>query len=180
MVQRLLMRRSSGLRATWVSFLVLLSLTPALAEKSKKAAVQQTPPDLLLEGGRSLKFDRSFSSEREVRGKPGFWGKLVNIVAGEPDFKQMVRPYSIAVDSHKRIIVTDPGMGGIHIFDPVQHKYKFIDRKEKGKNSLFEPQCLAVDAHDNIYVTDSKSGKIFVFEPSGKYHGVFGNLKGGE
>ena len=61
-----------------------------------------------------------------------------------------------------------------------QHKYKFLERKDKAKDSMLEPQCVAVDASDNIYVTDSKAGKIFVFEPSGKYKGVFGSLKGGE
>ena len=93
----------------------------------------------------------------------------------------MLRPYSVAVDSKGRVIVTDPGLGGIHIFDVEQHKYKFLEREDKGKNStMLEPQCVAVDAQDNIYVTDSIEGKIFVWAASGKYKGVFGNLKGGE
>jgi DNA-binding beta-propeller fold protein YncE len=138
------------------------------------------PPDLLLEGGRKLSFERVFSSEREIRGKPGFWKKLVDVVAGEAEYKRMVRPYGVAVDSHGRVLVTDPGMGGIHIFDQEQHKYKFVARREKSKDSMLEPQCIAIDADDNIYVTDSRVGKIFVFEPSGKYKGVFGSLKGGE
>ncbi|MBI3478531.1 MAG: 6-bladed beta-propeller [Acidobacteria bacterium] len=138
------------------------------------------PPDLILEGGRKLSFERVLGSEREIRGKPGFWRKLVDVVAGEPDYKRMVRPYGVAVDSHGRVVVTDPGMNGIHIFDAEQHKYKFVERREKSKDPMLQPQCIAVDAEDNIYVTDSTAGKIFVFEPSGKYKGVFGSLKGGE
>ena len=79
-----------------------------------------------------------------------------------------------------RAIVSDPGANGIHIFDFENHKYKFIERRDKDKDLMRTPQCVAVDAQDNIYVTDSESGKIFVFEPSGKFRRTIGSLKGGE
>lgn len=182
MVQYILTRMDARrLRtAAWALLLVVLLLpSPLIADRKKPQAVP-APPDLLLEGGRKLSFERVLSSERDIRGKPGFWKKLVDVVAGEPEYKAMVRPYGIAVDSHGRVIVTDPGLGGIHIFDAEQHKYKFLERKEKGKDAMRMPQDVALDANDNIYVTDSAEGKIFVFEPSGKYKGVFGSLRGGE
>jgi DNA-binding beta-propeller fold protein YncE len=166
--------------AAWALASVVLLLPSALSADHKKTQAVPMPPDLLLEGGRKLVFERVLGSERDIRGKPGFWKKLVDVVAGEPDYKRMVRPYGIAVDSRGRVIVTDPGMAGVHIFDVEQHKYKFLERKEKGKDSMREPQCVAIDAKDNIYVTDSREGKVFVFEPNGKYKGVFGSLKGGE
>jgi DNA-binding beta-propeller fold protein YncE len=182
MVQHLLSRETASIlrRAVSIASIVGLLVAPAIAGKRQKGAAAPVPPELLLEGGRKLSFERTFSSERDTRRKPGFWGKLVNVVAGEPDYKQMVRPYGVAVDSHGRVIVSDPGLGGVHIFDAQQHKYKFLERKEKSKDSMLEPQCVAVDARDNIYVTDSKAGKIFVFESSGKYQDVLGSLKGGE
>jgi DNA-binding beta-propeller fold protein YncE len=161
--------------------IAVLLLPPFLyGDHKKPQAGMPMPPDLLLEGGRKLTFERTLSSERDVRGKAGFWKKLVDVVAGEAEYKPMMRPYGVAVDSHGRVIVTDPGLGGIHIFDAEQHKYKFVDRKEKRKDSMLEPQCIAIDANDNIYVTDSKAGKVFIFEPSGKYKGVLGSIKGGE
>jgi DNA-binding beta-propeller fold protein YncE len=166
--------------AAWALFTIVLLLQPSLFADRKKPQAVPAPPDLLLEGGRKLSFERVFSSQRDIRGKPGFWKKLADVVAGEPEYKEMVRPYGVAVDSHGRVIVTDPGAAGIHIFDPAQHKYKFLERREKSKDAMLEPQCIALDANDNIYVTDSRVGKIFVFEPSGKYKGVFGSLKGGE
>jgi DNA-binding beta-propeller fold protein YncE len=165
--------------AAW-ALLVVVLLQPSVFADRKKPQVVPAPPELLLEGGRKLSFERVLSSERDIRGKPGFWKKLADVVAGEPEYKQMVRPYGVAVDSHGRVIVTDPGAGGIHIFDAAQHKYKFLERREKSTDSMLEPQCIALDAKDNIYVTDSRAGKVFVFEPSGKYKGVFGSLKGGE
>jgi DNA-binding beta-propeller fold protein YncE len=105
---------------------------------------------------------------------------MVDIIAGAPDYRYLVRPYSIATDSRGRIIITDPGAAGVHIFDFNQHKYKFLERRDKRRDSMLAPQCVAVDAQDNIYVTDSDAGLIFVFEPSGKYIHAIGSLKGGE
>jgi DNA-binding beta-propeller fold protein YncE len=155
-------------------------LAPALAvAKPKKGTVEVRIPELLLDGGRKLSFERSFSSERDVKPKRGFWNRVLDVIAGEPDFKGLVRPYSVVTDSHDRVIVSDPGAHGIHIFDFAQQKYKFISRPE-GKNSLEQPQCIAVDNRDDIYATDSEAGKVFVFEPGGKLKRVIGSLKGGE
>ena len=87
-----------------------------------------------LDGGRKLTWEHSFSSESEVKPNRGFWNKLVDVIAGAPDYHFLVRPYSIVTDSRGRIIVTDPGAEGVHIFDFAQHKYKFIERtgKEQG------------------------------------------------
>jgi len=178
MVQLLLVRCR---RATALAACVILmaGTVYALGKKDKPAPVP-TPPDLLLEGNRKLSFVQSFSSERETRGKPGFFTKLLDVVAGEPNYHRMVRPYGVATDSRGRIIVTDPGAEGIHIFDFAEHKYKFIERREKGKNPMRQPQCVAVDAHDSIYVTDSESGYIFVFDSHGGFRRTIGSLKGGE
>jgi DNA-binding beta-propeller fold protein YncE len=173
-------RRRRLCRVVQVACAGLLLLTPALASSHQKKPAEPQPPELLLEGGRKLSYERSFSSEYEVKTKRGFWNRLLDIVAGEPEFRTLVRPYGVATDSHGRIIVTDPGAAGIHIFDFAQQKYKFIERWEKGKDPMLSPQCVAVDAQDNIYVTDSESGKIFVFDSKGKYQRAIGSLKGGE
>jgi len=131
-----------------------------------------------LEGGRKLSWERSFDSENEVKPNRGFWNKLVDVIAGAPEYHTLVRPYSIVTDSHGRIIVTDPGAAGVHIFDFTERKYKFIQRQ--GKVPMRTPQCVAIDVQDNIYVTDSDAGVIFVFEPSGKFLRAIGSLKGGE
>lgn len=152
----------------------------ALAGGKPKLARPVELWQLSLDGGRSLTWEHSFNSESEVKPNRGFWNKLVDVVAGNPDFKFLVRPYSVITDSKGRIIVTDPGASGVHIFDFVQKKYKFIERREKARDAMLTPQCVAVDAQDNIYVTDSESGKVFVFEPNGKYVKAIGSLKGGE
>jgi DNA-binding beta-propeller fold protein YncE len=134
-------------------------------------------PELDLEGGRKLRYEGSFSSEKEVKTKHSFWGRLLDAVAGEPEFHGLIAPYSVVTDSRDRIIVTDPGAAGIHIFDFTQHKYKFLSH-QKDTDGLESPQCVAADSADNIYVTDSSSGKIFVFDANGKFQRVIGSVKG--
>ncbi len=159
-------------------FLLVASLSAA-SKPSKNPPKQEEVPSLQLQGGRSLTFERSFSTQREVIVKKGFWTRVLDIVAGPPDLHYLVRPYSIVTDSRGRIIVSDPGAIGVHIFDFAQQKYKFLQRTE-GKEHFESPQCVAVDSQDNIYITDSKAGKIFVFDANGKFRHALGSLKGGE
>lgn len=182
MGQYLLKKRSRTSKHIVLQFLCVCLLVGAAAAlgRAKKPAPEPKPPDILMDGGRKLIFERTFNNEREVKTNRGFWTKVLDIVAGEPDYHFMVRPYGIAVDSRGRVIVTDPGAEGVHIFDFAQQKYKFLQRRDKNKDSMLVPQCVAVDAQNNIYVTDSVSGKIFIFDANGKYLRALGSLKGGE
>jgi DNA-binding beta-propeller fold protein YncE len=184
MVQLLLIRVNKAVVCTTILATLLagtLFLAPAHAPPDKKKEPPKIEiPELLMDGGRKLSYERTFSGEREVKPKRGFWTKVVDVAIGSPDFKSMVRPYSIATDSKGRIIVTDPGAHGVHIFDFTKEKYKFLSRKDTDKNPLVSPQCVTVDAQDNIYVTDSEAGKIFVFDQNGKFQRAIGSLKYGE
>ena len=179
MVQLLLARTRIYVLFALAGVLVLPAVC-APAPRAKSSDAGRELWQMSLDGGRSLTWQRSFQSESEVRQSRGFWNKLVDIVAGEPEFHSLIRPYSIATDSHGRVIISDPGAAGVHIFDFEQHKYKFLERRDKRKNSLLRPQCVAVDAEDKIYITDSDAGVIFVYEPSGKFLRALGSLKGGE
>jgi len=159
--------------------MALLSGAPVCAGPKDKTPAVATVPELHLEGGRKLTFERSISDERDVQGKKGFWKKVLNAVAGEPGYHRLIRPYGVISDSRGRILVSDPGAKGIHIFDFAEHKYKFLTRAEK-REALLSPQCITVDKQDNIYVTDSETGKLFVFRQDGKFERVIGSLKGGE
>jgi hypothetical protein len=140
MVQFLLIRAHKAVVCSTILASLLtgtLFLRPVLAVPDKKKEPPKIEiPDLLMDGGRKLSFERIFSGEREVKPKRGFWTKVVDVAIGSPDFHSMVRPYSIATDSKGRIIVTDPGAHGVHIFDFAKEKYKFISRKDTGKNQL--------------------------------------------
>src|SRR5450755_2445341 len=174
------MKKKSLRIAIWVGVFLGLVVPVFAAHPPKENTKQPSGPELLLDGGRKLTYERSFSLEREVKPKRSFWTKLVDVVAGQPDFHYLVSPYSVVTDSRGRVIISDPGADGVHIFDFAQQKYKFLTRRDKDKDPMLLPQCVAVDAHDNIYVTDSEAGKVFVFDASGKYQRAIGSLKGGE
>ncbi len=164
----------------WKVLALALALGCAPAWASKQPEVAQTGPELTIEGGRRLSYEGSFSWEREVYGQRGFWKKVLDVAIGAPEYHRMIRPYSIAEDSRGRLIVTDPGAAGVHIFDFPRKKYKFISRWDKSKDPMLTPQCVTVDAQDNFYITDSVSGKIFVFDAEGKFRRTLGSLRGGE
>ena len=170
----------SGHRVALLS-IAWLSLAPltVLARSHAKGPAFSEGPELEMEGGRRLVFERSFNSERELRGKRGFWTRLKDAVAGEPVYRSLVRPYGVAVDSRGRIIVTDPGAYGIHVFDFERQKYKFLSHNESDY-PMISPQCVAVDRQDHVYVTDSEAGMIFVFQADGKFLRTIGSLRGGE
>jgi len=168
-------------RPSGVAVLILIALLapPAWAAAKEKGAPAPAP-ELLLPAGRKLVWESSLTSDRELRKKPRFWTRVLDLVAGEPEAHFLVRPYGVAVDSHGRVLVSDPGARGIHVFDVEKQKYKFIERHDARKDPLQAPQCITVDSQDQIYVTDSESGKIFVFEPGGKFKRTLGSLRGGE
>src|SRR5450759_4855369 len=123
-----------------LSLLLALFLPIAAgAAKRPKETGKPSAPDLLMDGGRKLTFERSFSLEREVKPKRSFWTRVVDVVAGQPDFHYLVSPYSVATDSRGRILITDVGAAGVHIFDFTQQKYKFITRRDAGKNPMLTP-----------------------------------------
>jgi len=170
-------------RFGFVAGLALLSVcatTSFAAKRPKETVTSLSAPDLVMDGGRKLTFERAFSLEREVKPRRSFWTRVVDVVAGLPDFHYLVSPYSVTTDSRGRVIVTDVAAVGVHIFDFEQQKYKFLTRRDAGKDPMVSPQCVAVDAQDNVYVTDSQTGKIYVFDAGGKYRRAIGSLKRGE
>jgi DNA-binding beta-propeller fold protein YncE len=167
-------------RAFILALFAGLLLPVSAAPKSRSKSAERELWEMSLEGGRKLTWQRSFNSEAEVKPDRGFWNKVVDVIAGSPDFRPLVQPYGIVADSRGRIIITDPAVAGIHIFDFKQRKYRLIQRLEKGRDTMLKPQCVAVDAHDNIYVSDSASGVVYVFDPNGKHLRSIGRLRGGE
>src|SRR5437879_3451441 len=91
---------------TVVVAMALVGSAGALKGSKAKTAPLPGPPELLLSGGRRLVYERTFSSQREVKLKKGFWTRLLDVVAGAPEYHDLVRPYSVAADSRGRLLTT--------------------------------------------------------------------------
>jgi len=81
-------------------------------------------------------------------------------------------PYRMAADSQGRILVTDPALSVVHVFDTKQGKRWQI--KGDRRHRLGAPACIAVDADDNIYLTDLGRSVVFVLRPNGHFMRTIG------
>jgi sugar lactone lactonase YvrE len=76
-------------------------------------------------------------------------------------------PYRMATDSRGRVLVTDPDLSVVHVFDTKHQKRWAIRGDHKHRLSL--PSHIALDSDDNIYVTDVGRSAVLVFEPDGRF-----------
>lgn len=148
---------------------------PAAAGAAKKDAPGPTAI-VIFDGKSRIEFVRTINSERDLHPNRGFFSKVIDFVAGAPEWHSLVRPYSIATDSHGRIFITDPGARGVHLFDFEHKKYKFLHGSKK--EQFRSPIGLALDAEDNVYISDSEVGKIFVFNRNGDFKRMVGDIQG--
>ncbi len=156
---------------------LLLAVCLGLGTAPISAAGEAPGATVGIADGRRIDYLRSIASEKDVNPDRSLWNKIVDVVAGAPKFRQVIRPYGITTDSRGRIIVSDPGAHVVHIFDFPEKKYHHLDG---GRQQHFEsPIGVATDAGDNLYVTDSELGKIFVFDRDGHFRRYLGE-KGGE
>lgn len=81
-------------------------------------------------------------------------------------------PYRIAADSRGRILVTDPALSVVHVFDTRQGKRWQI--RGDLHHRLRMPAYVSVDADDNIYVTDLKRSAVLVFQDNARFMRTIG------
>lgn len=106
--------------------------------------------------------------------------QVLDIIAGRAnrlpkDVMEPIQAAKVAVDSHQRILLSEPGKRTVHILDFANKKFLRID-VTKGDRMSF-PYAIATDADDKIYVTDLERGRIAVYSPQGKFIRYIGNFK---
>jgi sugar lactone lactonase YvrE len=115
-----------------------------------------------------VEYLRTVPSVKEFTKPHGFFSKMITFLAGPDDDKpELLRPYSTAQDSIGRLLVTDPGEHGVHIFDFEKRKYQFLSGP-RGRR-MESPIDVACDSNDDIYVTDSIRRQIYVFNVKGRF-----------
>ena len=139
-----------------------LRLVCSVALAGALTASTATPPHPTVEYVRTIPSVREFTKPRSV------FTKLVQFVAGPAaDKPEILRPYSTTHDSTGRLLIADPGIRGVHIFDFEKHKYLFL--KGPRGNAFGSPIDVVCDSADNIYVSDSMRARIYVFDSKGKF-----------
>jgi DNA-binding beta-propeller fold protein YncE len=88
----------------------------------------------------------------------------------------MGTPRQVTTDSMLRVIISDPDLRAVHVFDP-KGKTSFSILGDQGRR-LHLPAGVAVDADDNIYIADSEAGMVLVYNHYGQFVRYLGNFHG--
>jgi DNA-binding beta-propeller fold protein YncE len=100
--------------------------------------------------------------------------KVVTFVYGRA--RVMGAPHQVTTDSMLRVIISDPELRAVHVFDP-KGKTSFSIPGGQGRR-LHVPAGVAVDAEDNIYIADSEAGMVLVYNQYGQFVRYIGNIHG--
>jgi len=142
----------------------------ALAAALWNSSVDAATPRATVEYVRTIPSVREFTKPRSL------FTRLLNFIAGPPDDRpEIVRPYSTTRDSTGRLLVTDPGQRGVHLYDFEKPTYKFL--KGPRGMQLISPIDVVCDRNDDIYVSDSVRAQIYVFDVRGRFLRAFGGLQ---
>lgn len=76
-------------------------------------------------------------------------------------------PFRMTADSQGRILITDPSLSLVHVFDTKQKKRWQIHGDRNWP--MVHPTYIAVDGNDNIYVSEPFLRAVLVFQPDGRF-----------
>jgi DNA-binding beta-propeller fold protein YncE len=119
-----------------------------------------------------IRYVETFAVPEDLGIRPGGLRRLVNAIAGEKS-AGMVRPYGISVQG-ERILVCDPGLRAVHLFDRGENDYRLIDGADGQRFGA--PVGIAL-ANDRVFVADSAAGKVFMFDIEGELQGHIDELE---
>jgi len=109
-----------------------------------------------------IRFVRSFSTPRDLGFRRSFLGRVTDFIRGRGQSDGIQHPYGIAVTPDERIYVVDSSARGIHVFELLNGRYRFIS-----KDDFRNPIGIAVDDGGTVFVSDSEAGIIFILDPDG-------------
>ncbi|MDH5737064.1 MAG: 6-bladed beta-propeller [Gammaproteobacteria bacterium] len=96
----------------------------------------------------------------------GFFQWLSEVFTGEAA-NQLVKPMAVTVTEDNIVFVADPGVEGVHRFNPGHSEYHLIRRE--GNKPLPSPVALAIGANGQVYVSDSQLDTVFRIDPGSEF-----------
>ena len=136
--------------------------TPDEPPFANEGRIWPDPPD-----APRIAFLQSFSQPEDVGIRPGFWGRMVSVVAGARN-DAMVRPMDVvATAGGEMIYVADPDARCVHRFDLDRSRYDCL--RLSRDESLGSPVGLALTASGRLYVADSLLRGIYTIDAGDKY-----------
>jgi len=109
-----------------------------------------------------IRFVTSFSTPKDLGFRRSFLGRVADFIRGRGRSDGIQHPYGIAVTPDERIYVVDSSARGVHVFDLLRGRYRFISRDD-----FRNPIGIAVDDGGRVFVSDSEAGIIFILDADG-------------
>jgi sugar lactone lactonase YvrE len=136
--------------------------TPEQPPFSTEGRVWPDPP-----AAPRIAFVQSFAEPEDLGIRPGFWGRMVSVVAGERN-AAMVRPMDVvATPGGGMIYVADPDARCVHRFNLQRSRYDCL--RLSRDESLGSPVGLALTPAGRLYVADSLLRGIYALDAGDKY-----------
>lgn len=105
-------------------------------------------------------------SEQDVQISRGLLGWLGDTVLGEDEGLRLVRPVGVAVETGRRLVVADPGLPAVVVFDLRTGRTRALVRTAAG--ALRSPIGVALDGAGRLFVSDSALGVVAAFDAGGR------------
>jgi DNA-binding beta-propeller fold protein YncE len=93
--------------------------------------------------------------------RAGLFERLKNLVFGE-ETVALLRPISVSKNRVGMLVVADPGVPAVYLFDLEGREYRRLDGD--AEPLLRSPVGVAIDDAGRVYVADSVRGRVFVFD----------------
>jgi DNA-binding beta-propeller fold protein YncE len=105
------------------------------------------------------------STPADLGRKVGLFERLNHLLFGE-ERVALLRPISVAKNRAGMLVVADPGVPAVYLFDLVGREFRRLDGE--AASLLRSPIGVAIDDAGRVYVADSVRGRVFVFHESSK------------
>ena len=111
-----------------------------------------------------IQFAGSIHSAEDLGRRSGLGRALSGLFFGNED-TELVRPTATARNKAGLLVIADPGVPTVHLFDLERGEY----RRPKFKDQTLLQSPVGVAATDDgiVYVTDSAAGQVFAFDAHG-------------
>ena len=119
-----------------------------------------------------VRFVNEVTGPEDLGIRPSGFRRMMNALVGQEDLG-MVRPYAVAV-RNDRMLIGDPGLHAIHLFDLKRRSYRLISTA--GKKSLSAPVGVALGT-ERMFVADSALSQIFILDEQGELLQVIDELE---
>lgn len=156
-----------ALLANWLLAGCTTTQTDMPADTAGTVIVWPTPPQ-----PERIRFLQSFGNPQDLGIRPSAFRRFMDAIAGQKD-TGMIRPYAVSAYQQK-ILVGDPGLHAVHLFDTAQRSYLLISSLED--ESLSSPVGVAL-GKNRIFVADSTLGKVFILDGKGKLQNSISSLQ---